>query len=228
MSVDIAVVDYGMGNLRSVSKAIEHVAPGACVEVTSDPAVIADAGRVVFPGQGAAPDCMREIDSRGLRQVIIDAAQSKPFLGICMGMQVLFEHSEEGDTACLGILPGTVQHFPHEAMHDAAGDKLKVPHMGWNNVHQAVPHPLWAGIEEGARFYFVHSYFVQPTSPETIAGFSHYPFPFTCAVAKGNIFAVQFHPEKSQHDGLVLLGNFVTWNPGEHDTACDASGAACV
>ncbi len=228
MSVDIAVVDYGMGNLRSVSKAIEHVAPGANVVVTSDPAVIADAGRVVFPGQGAAPDCMREIDVRGLRQVIIDAAQSKPFLGICMGMQVLFEHSEEGDTACLGILPGTVQHFPHDAMHDAAGDKLKVPHMGWNNVHQAVPHPLWAGIEEGARFYFVHSYFVQPASSEMIAGFSHYPFPFTCAVATGNIFAVQFHPEKSQHDGLVLLGNFVTWNPGEHDTACDASGAACV
>ncbi|MFZ0105561.1 MAG: imidazole glycerol phosphate synthase subunit HisH [Thiobacillus sp.] len=228
MSVDIAVVDYGMGNLRSVSKAIEHVAPRANVVVTSDPAVIAEAGRVVFPGQGAAPDCMREIDARGLRQVIIDAAHSKPFLGICMGMQVLFEHSEEGDTACLGILPGTVRHFPHEAMHDAAGDKLKVPHMGWNNVHQAVPHPLWAGIEEGARFYFVHSYFVQPASPETIAGFSHYPFPFTCAVATGNIFAVQFHPEKSQHDGLVLLGNFVTWNPGEHDTACDASGAACV
>ena len=228
MSVDIAVVDYGMGNLRSVSKAIEHVAPGASVVVSSDPAVIAEAGRVVFPGQGAAPDCMREIDARGLRQVIIDAAHSKPFLGICMGMQVLFEHSEEGDTACLGILPGTVQHFPREAMHDAAGNKLKVPHMGWNNVHQAVAHPLWAGIEEGARFYFVHSYFVQPASPGAIAGFSHYPFPFTCAVATGNIFAVQFHPEKSQHDGLVLLGNFVTWNPDGRDTARDASGAACV
>jgi imidazole glycerol-phosphate synthase subunit HisH len=120
VSVDIAVIDYGMGNLRSVSKAIEHVAPAASVVVTSDPAVIAEAGRVVFPGQGAAPDCMREIDARGLRQVIIDAARSKPFLGICMGMQVLFEHSEEGDTPCLGILPGTVQHFPHEAMHDDA------------------------------------------------------------------------------------------------------------
>ncbi|MBW8329440.1 MAG: imidazole glycerol phosphate synthase subunit HisH, partial [Thiobacillus sp.] len=143
MSVDIAVIDYGMGNLRSVSKAIEHVAPAANVVVTSDPAVIAEAGRVVFPGQGAARDCMREIDARGLRQVIIDAAHSKPFLGICMGMQVVFEHSEEGDTACLGILPGTVQHFPHEAMVDAAGDKLKVPHMGWNYVHQAMPHPLW-------------------------------------------------------------------------------------
>ena len=228
MSVDIAVVDYGMGNLRSVSKAIEHVAPAASVAVTSDPAVIAAAGRVVFPGQGAAPDCMREIDARGLRQAIVDAARSKPFLGICMGMQILFDHSEEGDTACLGILPGTVQRFPHEAMVDADGNKLKVPHMGWNNVHQAAPHPLWAGIEEGARFYFVHSYFVQPTSPEVIAGFSHYPFPFTCAVASGNIFAVQFHPEKSQNDGLTLLGNFVTWNPGEIDSACDMSGAACA
>ncbi|MHB1093121.1 imidazole glycerol phosphate synthase subunit HisH [Thiobacillus sp.] len=228
MSIDIAVIDYGMGNLRSVSKALEYVAPAASVEVTSDPAVIAAAGRVVFPGQGAAPDCMREIDARGLRHVIVDAARSKPFLGICMGMQVLFEHSEEGDTACLGILPGTVQHFPHEAMHDDAGDKLKVPHMGWNNVHQAIPHPLWAGIEEGARFYFVHSYFVQPDRPDAIAGFSHYPFPFSCAVATANIFAVQFHPEKSQNDGLMLLGNFVTWNPGERDTACDMSGAACA
>lgn len=228
MSVDIAVIDYGMGNLRSVSKAIEHVAPSATVVVTSDPAVIAAAGRVVFPGQGAAPDCLREIDARGLRQAIVEAARSKPFLGICMGMQVLFEHSEEGDTACLGIFPGTVQRFPSDAMHDDAGNKLKVPHMGWNNVHQAMPHPMWVGIEEGARFYFVHSYFVQPTSPEVIAGFSHYPFPFTCAVASRNIFAVQFHPEKSQHDGLTLLGNFVTWNPGEHDSACDMSGAACA
>jgi glutamine amidotransferase len=228
VSADIAVIDYGMGNLRSVSKAIEHVAPTARVEVTSDPAVIAEAGRVVFPGQGAAPDCMREINARGLRQVIVDAARSKPFLGICMGLQVLFEHSEEGDAACLGILPGTVQRFPHEAMVDSAGNKLKVPHMGWNNVHQSIPHPLWVGIEEGARFYFVHSYFVQPASPEVIAGFSHYPFPFTCAVASANIFAVQFHPEKSASDGLTLLGNFVTWNPGERDTARDMSGAACA
>ncbi|WP_310446940.1 imidazole glycerol phosphate synthase subunit HisH [Thiobacillus sp.] len=228
MSADIAVVDYGMGNLRSVSKAIEHVAPAMTVVVTSDPAVIAQAGRVVFPGQGAAPDCMREIDARGLRQVIVDAAHSKPFLGICMGMQVLFEHSEEGDTTCLGLLPGTVQRFPAEAMFDAEGNKLKVPHMGWNNVHQTAAHPLWAGIEEGERFYFVHSYFVQPDSPDLIAGFSHYPFPFTCAVATGNIFAVQFHPEKSQNAGMALLGNFVTWNPGEGEAACDMSGAACA
>lgn len=228
MKVDIAVVDYGMGNLRSVSKAIEHVAPSARVVVTSDPQAVAQAGRVVFPGQGAAPDCMREIDARGLRRAIVDAARSKPFLGICMGMQVLFEHSEEGDTACLGILPGTVQRFPHAAMHDAAGSKLKVPHMGWNDVHQAMAHPLWAGIEEGTRFYFVHSYFVQPAAPEVIAGFSHYPFPFTCAVASGNIFAVQFHPEKSQNAGLALLGNFATWQPGPSAPVAALSGAACA
>lgn len=228
MKIDIAVIDYGMGNLRSVSKAIEHVAPSASVVVTSDPQVIAQAGRVVFPGQGAAPDCMREIDARGLREIIVDAARNKPFLGICMGMQVLFEHSEEGDTACLGILPGDVRRFPREAMHDAAGNKLKVPHMGWNDVHQAMPHSLWAGIEEGARFYFVHSYFVQPAAPEVIAGFSHYPFPFTCAVASGNIFAVQFHPEKSQNAGLALLGNFATWQPGASVPAAALSGATCA
>lgn len=228
MSVDIAVIDYGMGNLRSVSKAIEHVAPTARVVVTADPGLIAEARRVVFPGQGAAPDCMREIDARGLREVIVAAAHSKPFLGICMGMQVLFEHSEEGDTPCLGILPGRVRRFPADAMHDAGGVKLKVPHMGWNNVHHAMPHPIWSGIEDDARFYFVHSYFVEPASPEIIAGFSHYPFPFTCAVASANMFAVQFHPEKSQRAGLALLGNFVTWNPAATDMSCDPSGATCA
>jgi glutamine amidotransferase len=228
MSVDIAVIDYGMGNLRSVSKAIEHVAPAMRVVVTSDPATIAAAGRVVFPGQGAARDCMREIDARGLRAVIVEAARNKPFLGICMGMQVLFEHSEEGDTACLGIFPGQVLRFPDDAMHDEAGNKLKVPHMGWNNVHHAMPHPLWRGIEEGERFYFVHSYFTQPTNPDLIAGFAHYPFPFTCAVAADNIFAVQFHPEKSQNAGLTLLGNFATWSPQGETAACDMTGAACA
>lgn len=227
MNVDIAVIDYGMGNLRSVSKAIEYVAPAASVVVTSDPDVIAVAGRVVFPGQGAAPDCMREIDARGLRDVIIDAAQSKPFLGICMGMQILFEHSEEGNTDCLGVLPGTVQRFPTDAMCDAIGNKLKVPHMGWNNVHQAAPHPMWAGIDEGARFYFVHSYFAQPTVPDVISGFTHYPFPFTCAVASDKLFAVQFHPEKSQSAGLILLGNFVTWNTESSETSCEMSAASC-
>lgn len=226
--LDIAVIDYGMGNLRSVDKAMAYVSPNATVKVTSDPDEILSAGRVVFPGQGAARDCMREIDARGLREVIVEAARSKPFLGICMGLQVLFEHSEEGDTPCLGILKGEVVRFPKEAMHDDTGEKLKVPHMGWNNVHQAMAHPLWAGIEDGSRFYYVHSYFVQPALPDSVAGFSHYPFPFTCAVASGNIFAVQFHPEKSAQAGLTLLGNFITWDPFKTQSACNMADANCA
>ncbi len=209
---DIAVIDYGMGNLHSVRKALEHVASGAEVVVTDDAALIAAAGRVVFPGQGAAPDCMAEIEAHGLRHVILGAAAEKPFLGICMGLQVLFDHSEEGDTPCLGLMAGRVKRFPDAAMRDAAGNKLKVPHMGWNNVGQASAHPLWAGIEDGARFYFVHSYFAQPADPDVTAGESSYPFPFTCAVARDNLFAVQFHPEKSAAAGLRLLQNFVSWD----------------
>ncbi len=208
----IAVIDYGMGNLRSVAKALEHVAPQAQVVVTSDPAAISAAERVVFPGVGAMPDCMRELAQRGLRQTVLDAAQNKPFLGICLGMQMLFEHSGEGDVPGLGILPGKVVRFPAEAMKDEQGNKLKVPHMGWNQVHQAAPHPLWQGIAPEARFYFVHSYYVETGDPSLIAGFSHYPFAFTCAVAHDNIFAVQFHPEKSQAAGLRLLANFAAWN----------------
>ncbi len=217
---DVAVIDYGMGNLRSVQKALEYVAPALFVTVTSDPQTILDAERVVFPGQGAAPDCMREIAARGLADVIRQAAASKPFLGICMGLQVLYEHSEEGDTDCLGILPGQVIRFPREHFTDQDGNRLKVPHMGWNEVHQVVGHPLWAGIEDGSRFYFVHSYFVQPFAPDVVAGFSHYPFPFTCVVASDNIFAVQFHPEKSAQAGLRLLRNFVTWHPQDAHSAC--------
>ncbi len=209
----IAVVDYGMGNLRSVAKALEHVAPASQVLVTADPEVILSAGRVVFPGQGAAPDCMREIKARGLQEVIEQAARTKPFLGICMGLQVLFEHSEEGDTPCLGVLPGKVLRFPREAMHDAQGQRLKVPHMGWNEVHQAAPHPLWAGIPDAARFYFVHSYYVEAANPDLVAAYTLYPFPFTSVVASNNIFAVQFHPEKSQAAGLKLLANFAEWQP---------------
>ncbi|MBX9812699.1 MAG: imidazole glycerol phosphate synthase subunit HisH [Burkholderiales bacterium] len=210
---DIAVIDYGMGNLRSVSKAIEHVAPQLRVTVTSDPEVVSGAGRVVFPGQGAMPDCMREMDARGLRKAVVAAAREKPFLGICIGLQMLFDNSEEGDVAGLGLLPGKVRRFPHEAMVDARGEKLKVPHMGWNEVHQTMPHPLWEGIASGSRFYFVHSYFVEPANPQLIAGYSLYPFSFTCAVASGSIFAVQFHPEKSQAAGLRLLANFAAWQP---------------
>ncbi len=210
---DIAVIDYGMGNLRSVSKAIEHVAPQLEVTVTSDPEVVMRASRVVFPGQGAMPDCMREMDARGLREAVIDAARSKPFLGICIGLQMLFDRSEEGDIAGLGLLRGQVRRFPHEAMVDADGNKLKVPHMGWNEVHQSMQHPLWEGIDSGARFYFVHSYFTEPADPQLIAGYSLYPFSFSCAVASGNIFAVQFHPEKSHTAGLRMLANFVAWQP---------------
>ncbi len=211
--VDIAVIDYGMGNLHSVAKALEHVAPAANVLVTGNPERIAEAARVVFPGQGAAPDCMAEIDALGLRQAIIAAAQEKPFLGICMGLQVLFQHSDEGDTECLGILPGRVVRFAAD-MRAASGERLKVPHMGWNNVRQ-VAHPLWQGIPDGARFYFVHSYYVVPEQAQLAAGYSTYGSEFVCACARDNIFAVQFHPEKSGRDGLRLLANFVHWD-GRH------------
>ena len=209
----IAVIDYGMGNLRSVSKALEHVAPDAEVHVTSDPELVRQSERVVFPGQGAMPDCMREMDARGLRPAVLEAARSKPFLGICIGLQMLFERSEEGDTPGLGVFPGKVRRFPPEAMKDAQGGKLKVPHMGWNEVMQAEPHALWRGISDANRYYFVHSYYVEAGRPELVAGYSIYGFPFTCAVAQDNIFAVQFHPEKSQTAGLALLANFVTWKP---------------
>ena len=210
--IDIAVVDYGMGNLRSVSKALEHVAPNKNVVVTSQPADIKQASRVVFPGQGAMPDCMRELESRGLRDAIVDAAATKPFLGICIGLQLLFDHSEEGDAAGLGILSGNVKRFSANEMHDETGNKLKVPHMGWNQVYQTQAHPMWNDIADGERFYYVHSYYVQPQDENLIAGVTEYPKRFTGAIAHQNIFAVQFHPEKSQHAGLQLLANFVQWN----------------
>ena len=210
--VDIAVVDYGMGNLRSVQQAVRKVAPGANVIVTGEPDVIASAARVVFPGQGAAPDCMREIRSRHLDRVIAGVVgEGKPFLGICMGLQVLFEHSDEGDTACLGMFQGPVKRFA-SGLHDAQGNKLKVPHMGWNSVHHG-DHVLWNGIAQDARFYFVHSYHVQPSDVGLVQATSDYPQPFVCAVARDNLFAVQFHPEKSAAAGLQLLQNFVNWNP---------------
>jgi glutamine amidotransferase len=208
----IAVIDYGMGNLRSVSKAIEHVAPGAEVRVTDDPSVVRAAERVVFPGQGAMPDCMRELRGRGLYDAVIGAARDKPFLGICIGLQMLFDVSEEGDTPGLGVLPGRVKRFAHD-LHDAQGRKLKVPHMGWNEVEQCITHPLWSGIASNARFYFVHSYYPEPGKSGLTAGISRYPQPFACAAARDNLFAVQFHPEKSAAAGLRLLANFTTWTP---------------
>lgn len=216
--IDIAVVDYGMGNLRSVSKALEHVAPSKIVAVTSNPEEIMQAGRVVFPGQGAMPDCIRELDARGLRDAVITVSKNKPFLGICIGLQMLFEHSEEGNAAGLGLFKGNVKRFAIDAMVGQDGEKLKVPHMGWNQVYQVhdangESHPLWSGIEDGARFYYVHSYYVQPDDESVIAGYSHYPNKFTCAIAQQNLFAVQFHPEKSANAGLQLLSNFVNWSP---------------
>ena len=209
----VAVVDYGMGNLRSVAKAIEHVAPGERVVVTSSAAEIAAADRVVVPGQGAMPDCMRELASRGLTEAVRAAARRQPFLGICVGLQMLFGHAEEGDVMGLQLLPGRVPRFPRAAMVAADGGRLKVPHMGWNQVEQTRSHPLWEGIADGARFYFVHSYFVLPDSETLTAGTTRYGIPFTSAVARDNIFAVQFHPEKSARDGLALLANFMRWKP---------------
>lgn len=212
--IDIAVIDYGMGNLRSVSKALEHVAPNKAVVVTSDPHHVAQAERVVFPGQGAMPDCIREMDARGLRHAVLEAAQQKPFLGICIGLQMLFERSEEGDAAGLGLFKGQVKRFAAADMHDENGEKLKVPHMGWNQVYHANrEHRLWNNIEDGARFYYVHSYYVQPQDAAIVSGYSNYPQQFTSAIAVDNLFAVQFHPEKSASAGLQLLSNFVHWAP---------------
>jgi imidazole glycerol-phosphate synthase subunit HisH len=194
-----------MGNLRSVSKAIEHVAPHAEVLVTADPERIGSADKVVVPGQGAMPDCMRQLGESGAREAVIDAARRKPFLGICIGLQMLFEHGEEGDTMGLGLLSGEVPRFRLQG--------LKIPHMGWNEVAQARAHPLWADIADDSRFYFVHSYYPAPRDASLTAGTALYGQPFTCAIARDNIFAVQFHPEKSQSAGLQLLSNFVRWRP---------------
>ncbi len=209
----IVVVDYGMGNLRSVAKAFEHVAPKARVLVSGDAAGIRAADRVVFPGQGAMPDCMRHLDEAGLREVVLEAARTKPLFGVCIGEQMLFDSSEEGDTPGLGLLPGRVVRFPAERMVGPDGARLKVPHMGWNRVAQDRPHPMWAGVPDGAYFYFVHSYYAEPADPALSAGSAEYGLRFTCVVARDNIFATQFHPEKSAAHGLRLYANFVDWRP---------------
>ena len=206
----IAVVDYGMGNLRSVAKALEHVSPKSQVVITSDAATVRRADRVVFPGQGAMPDCMRELRGSGLLEAVLDAAANKPLFGVCVGEQMLFERSEEGDTAGLGVLPGKVVRFEQQAMQQGG---LKVPHMGWNRVHQCTSHPMWEGIVQDDFFYFVHSYHVVPADPAIETGRTHYGVGFTCAVAQANIFATQFHPEKSAASGLRLYENFIHWQP---------------
>lgn len=208
----IVVVDYGMGNLRSVAKALAHVAPEETVVVSSEAREILRADRVVLPGQSAMPDCMKGLVASGLVETVRRTLSDRPFLGICLGLQMLFDESEEGPTECLHALPGRVVRFRDEAMIGPGGERLKVPHMGWSPVRQVRPHPLWRGIEDGARFYFAHSYHPVPADPSLTAATVDYPTPFTCAISRANIFATQFHPEKSQRAGLTLLANFVAWN----------------
>lgn len=207
----VAVLDYGMGNLHSVAKAIEHVGASR-VDVTNDPARVRAADRVVLPGQGAMRDCMAEMKKHGVDAEVREALRNKPLLGICVGMQALLGHSEEnGGVDGLRIYPGDVKFFGHDRVEN--GEKLKVPHMGWNEVWQTQKHPLWANIADGSRYYFVHSYYCAPEDAALSAGRSHFGVDFCCAIARDNVFAVQFHPEKSSTAGLTLLKNFLHWNP---------------
>jgi glutamine amidotransferase len=211
----VAVVDYGMGNLRSVSQAVMHVAAGTGVEVivTSDPAEVMAAERVVLPGQGAMRDCMRELDASGVKPAVLHAAAHKPLLGVCVGMQMLLDHSDEQDTPALGLFPGGVHRFQLEGRLQPDGSRYKVPQMGWNRVFQTLAHPLWADIPDASWFYFVHSYHAQPSLPQHTAGETDYGGRFTCVLARDNIFATQFHPEKSAQHGLALYRNFLNWKP---------------
>lgn len=202
----VAVIDYGMGNIRSVCKALEHVGGAARIRVASEAAAVLDADRVVLPGVGALRDCMAELRRLGLTEAVREAARSRPFLGICLGMQALMDRSEEnGGTAGLGIVAGDAPRFP-------AAAALKVPHMGWNRVHQVRPHPLWEGVPQDGHFYFVHSYYVRPAAASDVAASTEYGVTFASALARGKAFAVQFHPEKSQRAGLALLANFIRWD----------------
>ena len=219
MTRTVAIVDYGMGNLRSVSQAVMHVAAesGYRVIVTRAPEEVMAAERVVLPGQGAMRDCMRELRESGLQQAVLAAAASKPLMGICVGMQMLLDHSEEQDTPGLGLIPGQVRRFQLSGRLQPDGSRYKVPQMGWNQVFAqtqgGAPHPVWEGVPEGSYFYFVHSYYTAPSDPRHSAGLTEYGERFTCAVARDNIFATQFHPEKSADQGLRLYRNFLGWKP---------------
>ena len=220
MAQTIAIVDYGMGNLRSVYQAFHHVAPDANVLIAHTPEEIISAERVVLPGQGAMPDCMKHLEESGLLEALLDAVKNKPLLGVCVGEQMLFDQSAEVRanshldwTPCLGLIPGEVRRFELAGKLQPDGSAFKVPHMGWNQVRQEGQHSLWAGIPDLTSFYFVHSYYVVPQRKEDVAGSTEYGDWFTSAVARDNIFATQFHPEKSAEYGLKLYKNFVSWQP---------------
>ena len=216
MTRTVAVIDYGMGNLRSVSQAVAHVARTADdikVIVTANPQDVFAAERVVLPGQGAMRDCMRELRDSGLQDAVQDALRNKPVMGVCVGMQMLLDHSEEQDTPGLGVIHGRVKRFQLDGQTQPDGSRFKVPQMGWNRVHQAQPHALWNDVPDNAWFYFVHSFYAEPSDARHSAGITEYGARFTSAVARDNIFATQFHPEKSAADGLKLYRNFLTWKP---------------
>lgn len=213
----VAVVDYGMGNLRSVTQAVEHAASGSGVEVVwaRTPSQVMDADRVVLPGQGAMRDCMRELHDSGMYQAVMHAAAHKPLMGVCVGMQMLLDHSHEQDTPSLGLIPGEVVKFALAGQLQADGSRFKVPQMGWNRVWrpQGVSHPVWGDVPDGSFFYFVHSYYAQPSDVRHTVGVTDYGGNFAAAIARDNIFATQFHPEKSAQHGLALYRNFLQWNP---------------
>ena len=209
----IVVVDYGMGNLRSVAQALRAVAPEANVLISGEVADIESADRIVLPGQGAMPDCMRSLRESGVQEALMVAARTKPLMGVCIGEQMLFDGSEEGDAAGLGLLPGKVVRFQLDGQLQEDGSRFKVPQMGWNQVQKTASHPMWQDIPDNSYFYFVHSYFAQPEHGAHTVGETVYGAAFSCAVARDNIFATQFHPEKSAATGLRLYKNFVHWNP---------------
>lgn len=213
MKTSIAIVDYGMGNLRSVAQALRQAAPEADVAIVERPEAIRAADRVVLPGQGAMPDCMRSLAESGLQDAVIEASRTKPLMGVCVGEQMLFDWSAEGDTKGLGLLPGKVLRFDLEGRIQDDGSRFKVPQMGWNRVRQSRAHALWDGVPDESFFYFVHSYYVAPADAAHTVGETPYGAPFTSAVARDNIFATQFHPEKSAAAGLRVYRNFVHWNP---------------
>jgi len=218
-SNSVAVVDYGMGNLRSVAQAVIHAAQdtGVDVKITSNPQDVRNANRVVLPGQGAMPDCMRELQDSGLMEAVLDAAAKKPLFGVCVGMQMLLDHSAEGDTPGLGLIQGKVVKFDLAGKLQADGSRFKVPQMGWNQVtfsqHSGAQHPVWGNIPNGSYFYFVHSFYAKPDNAGHVAAETDYGGPFACAIARDNLFATQFHPEKSADQGLALYRNFLNWQP---------------